>query len=531
MIAQSQSLPPCSPPALRDYQHQVIADLRTAIREGHRHCLCYLPTGGGKTVVAAQITHSAVSKQKRVIFLCHRDPLVAQTTTTFEQFGIPTGIIKSGYPLHPNAPAQVCAVQTLATGNYPLPDWDLCILDECHSTTFFKFVQQLFEDSQLSRRKIMIGLTATPFRLGKQSLNEYYTTLIKGPTPKDLIRRGYLVPPRYFGFKDLDLSEVGVNRRTGDYNEKELELALNLHTLNHQLVEQYQRIALGRKAIVFAVGIDHSKAIAQAFVTAGIAAQHLDGGMSTPKRRRLYDALRTGEVQVITSVGTLTEGFDEPSLECIVLARPTLSRALYVQMVGRGLRLSPTTGKTDCIIYDFGTGNVNRFGRITDHQPIVLQPKKYRESDQEAPLKQCPNCSALIRLWHQSCPECGYVYESILEEVPIEDVIELLNEEELKQRSFLHQQYQLAFDRGYKPGYAVMRFKEQYNYFPAAWWSFGAVFGNCPTGVQKAHYRKYLKEIAQRHGHDDGWIDRYMGLEFGHGFLPTLSLSEVIDTD
>lgn len=507
--------------ALYDYQERLYSNTRDAVRAGHRRILACLPTGGGKTFVGGELAFRAVNKGNPVLFLAHRDSLIGQAYKTFNQdFGLHTGILKSGIKPDLSAPVQVAQVQSLPSLKHSLPPWKLCIIDEAHSTTFFKVVKDLVGANPDG---IVIGLTATPFRLGKQYLSEHYTTLVQGPSPSELIERGKLVPPRYFGYEALDLSKVSVSQRTGDFDESQLQKALDNKPLNQKLVREYKRLASQRKGIVFTSGVQDSKNLAEAFNEAGIPAAHLDGSVPNKKRRKLYEAHESGEIQVIVNVGTLTEGYDCRSIECVVLKRPTLSRALFIQMIGRGLRTSSETGKTDCIVLDFGTGNLDRFGRIEDELKLSLD--KPPEAKTEVKLVPCPQCRAMITVFQRTCPECGFNVKpdapnqpKLLEPIPHESAAEQLSPEELRQQAYYRRQLALAYREGYKPGFALVKFKDLYGAYPPAWWSQGAVFGTDPHPSKQAEYLERMVALAEQHGLDDAWIARQIKLEFGDGF-------------
>jgi len=515
----------------RPYQTQVVQDFHHAVTEGDRHCLAVLPTGSGKTVIAAKVTQDYVTWGKRVLFLAHRAPLITQAYTNFQLFGIDTGIIQSGQPLNLHAPVQVGQLQTLATGNVEIPDWDLLILDEAHYTSFFKLSETLIAQSWDDPRKVVLGLTATPYRLGKRSLGEHYTRMIEGPTVKHLTEAGFLVPVRYFGHDLLDLKRVGISSRTTDFDERQLQQVMNSKILNTKLAQEYKRLATHRRGIVFTVGIDHAKGVTDAFNQADIPSAYVDGTMSNTKREKIYTALHDGNIQVIVSVATLTEGYDEPTLECVVIARPTLSRALYMQMVGRGIRICPEIGKTDCIFYDFGTGNRLRFGRHDDPIDLHLDTTPINENPLE--VINCPKCGAYITHRTRLCRECHTVLiEPIppeeldpFEDVPDEAAAENMSKEEYEQCHHYRTALRNSYQNGYKPGWAALRFKESYGSYPPSWWGQGAIFGSTPSPIQQTQYKTYLERLAAKHEHDDQWVDRYLELEFGQGFnAPSLAL-------
>ncbi|MGD1941646.1 MAG: DEAD/DEAH box helicase [Leptolyngbyaceae cyanobacterium] len=508
---------------LRDYQEQLVHDLRLAIAQGYRRILVYLPTGGGKTVVASAIVQKIVEKGNRANFILHRDPLVTQTSEKFAAFDIPHGIIKSGYPENPQAPVQICGVQTLDARNLPIPP-GITLIDEAHSVSFYRKLQELF----LEPDRIILGFTATPFRRGKQKLTDLYQILVKGPEPDLLIRQGHLSPGRYFAYSEIDLSSVGISRRSGDYKGGDLQRALNFQALNQRVVEEYQLIAAGRQGIIFTCGIEHSKAIRDEFEAVGIPCAHIDGETPNTQRRKLYAAQKSGDVPLISSVETLTEGFDQPSVSWLGIVRPTLSHALHVQMLGRGARACAAIKKTDFIVSDFGTGNLQRFGRLEDQVNVTLQPPRRSKSPSEAPTKICGNCSAVILAWRIVCPECQADTGAVIEDVPEEHLCEYLSDEELAQRHHYRRLCRLAYERRYKPGWAVLSYRDRYGCFPADWWSFGAVFKERDDDARAA-YQRYLQALATQHGHDLRWVERYMTVEFGEGYRAEVSAQEMAE--
>jgi len=264
---------------------------------------------------------------------------------------------------------------------------------------------------------------------------------------------------------------------------------------------------------------------------AGIPAACVNGTMSNRQRQAVYVGLKKGEIQVITSVATLTEGYDEPSLECVILARPTLSQALYMQMVGRGIRLCPDIGKTDCLVYDFGTGNVERFGRIDE--PIEISLENLNVDENPAEVINCPKCGACTSTRTRICSECRTILIEPKEDdelepfddVPDEAASEQLSEEEIEQCRIYRQHLREAYQQGYKPGWAIIKFREQYGIYPPAWWGQGAVFGSNPTPTKQEQYTTHIKQLATKHGEIEPWVDRHLELEFGQGFnVPSLAL-------
>ncbi len=502
-------------PALRPYQHQVVTEVYAHIRSGIKRILVVAPTGAGKTVIASQIVADAASRQRRVLFVVHRDILIAQTYDKLSSFGVECGFIKAGWQEQRQARVQIASVQTLLQR-----DWwaefaaDVVLLDEAHIVAWSAIVQGMM--AQIYPQAIYVGLTATPWRLRKrQGMGDIFQALVSAPMPHELIDHGFLVKPAYFGVPEPDLD--GVKTVAGDFDEGELAIACDRPELIKQLVAEWKRLAWGRRTIAFAVNVQHSQHIYEAFQQQGIPASHVDGDTPIKVRNRIYQQLAQGDILVLTSCQTLTEGFDVCSVSAILLSRPTKSKALYFQMVGRGLRLSPETYKHDCLVVD-QAGNVNRHGFIEDLKGVSLKKGHNREPG-ETPTKICPRasggCGAILYTFQMRCPRCGYCFPE-LEQLPLVQKLEhLLRPEDVERMQFYRQKIQEAYRQGFSPGWAAVIFKEACGYWPPKAWAWGALFGDAPTVVQKETYYEYLRAIAQRKQKPDIWVEHHFGLEFG----------------
>lgn len=215
----------------------------------------------------------------------------------------------------------------------------------------------------------VLGLTATPERLDGKGLDSLFHDLLNVATVPELVDSGYLVAPQCMGPSQESVAQLKaalarVKQRAGDYADDQLAEAMDSPSLVGDIVSHWQEWGVGQKTIVFAAGIDHSKHIIQQFQSAGIAAAHLDGTMSLPEREGILKAWRGAEINVVSNCQILTEGFDFPELSCCILARPTKSVALYLQMVGRVLRTSP--GKSGAIILDHA-------GNVVEHGPPHIE--------------------------------------------------------------------------------------------------------------------------------------------------------------
>lgn len=381
---------------LRPYQETVIGILRELITRGRRKLVLVAPTGSGKTVMAAEMMRSATSKGLRVLFLAHRKELIDQTHSKLALFGVPCGVLMASDSRRDDYHAvQVASVQTLARRLDRLPPADLIIVDECHHATSASYQKIV----AAYPKAVVIGLTATPWRTDKQGLADIYEDSALAATPRELMDQEALVEADYFAYDAPDLHDVGV--LAGEFNQKDLAVACNTNVLVGSVVREYTAHAHGRPAIVFPVNIEHSKRLADEFAQAGYSAAHID--CNTPKQERTaaMDAFRAGTLTVLTSVGVLTEGFDAPTAEVCILARPTKSLSLHLQMLGRVLRTSP--GKTRALVHDH-SGNLLRHGFVDDERDYALTATPSRV----IAAHTCPACFSVFRALKKGvCPNCG----------------------------------------------------------------------------------------------------------------------------
>ena len=395
----------------REYQKKMKKDLYVKYKSGQKRVLLVAPTGAGKTVISADIINDAVSRGRRILFLIHRNVLAKQTAKTLEKWGIYSGFIISDMPESPMAPVQIASVQTLdSRGLECVEGFDLIVYDEAHIVAWSSVGKKLLE-----RDCWHCGLTATPWRRSKkQHMDQLFPSTIYAPMPGELIKMGFLVQPRYFSLDCPDLS--GVEIQDGDYKINQLDHACNTpETISHA-VESYLQLARGLKTIVFTVTVKHAENVAAALSAAGVKCAVVTGSTSQKKREIIYQQLANGEIDVISSCDALSEGFDYPGVQCIMLLRPTKSQAKYYQQLGRGLRIAE--GKIEVIILD-QSGNVRAFGRAEnlkvddcpgymgdgewlpcpDKKQVIYNNDLYWNDDNEFQLvkdklrmRQCPSC-------------------------------------------------------------------------------------------------------------------------------------------
>lgn len=386
---------------LRDYQSKAIDLVWTAMANGRRRPMLMMATGAGKTKTAAEIISRALAKGRRVVFTVPAIELIDQTVQAFGREGIRNiGVIQAQHPLTDySQPVQIASIQTLRRRK--LPETDLVIVDEAH--VMHKIVIQWMKENP---RLPFIGLSATPWTRG---LGKYYDDLVIAATTQDLIRSGYLSSFKVFAPSHPDLS--GVRTVAGDYDEGQLADAMDKPKLTADVVSTWIKLGEDRPTLCFAVNRAHARSLARDFEKAGVPCAYIDGKTERGKWDDIRTSFERGEVKVVVNVGVLTTGIDW-DVRCIILARPTKSEMLYVQIIGRGLRLAE--GKGDCLILDHSDSTL-QLGFVTDIHHERLDDGKERSSSaakrqqKELPLpKECPSCSRLKPAGVYTCPSCGF---------------------------------------------------------------------------------------------------------------------------
>jgi len=340
--------------------------------------LYQLPTGGGKTVIFSEITRQYIKdKSKKVLILTHRIELCYQTSAMLTEFGVRNMIIDSKVKEVDPADDHMCYVAMVETLNNRLQDktvefqdLGLVIIDEAHYNSFRKLFKY-FEKS------FLLGVTATPLSSNiKLPMKDNYNELICGSSIGYLVNNGFLAKATTFTY-DVGLGslKVGIN---GDYTVKSSELVYGNIAMQSKLLYAYRERSVGDKTLIFNNGINTSKQVFITFQEAGYEnIKHLDSKMSKTERNEVIEWFRTTDDAILTSVGILTTGFDEPTIKTIIMNRATKSPTLYYQMIGRGSRSLPN--KKDFKVIDLGN-NAARFGLWTDEidwQKIFRAPDLY----------------------------------------------------------------------------------------------------------------------------------------------------------
>jgi superfamily II DNA or RNA helicase len=390
---------------LRPHQVKALDLIRSSLVDGSYRPLLQLATGGGKTRLAAEIVERARAKGNRVVFVVPALSLINQTVQSFLGEGIPAheiGVIQANHPLtDARRPIQVASVQTLE--RRPLPQSDVVIIDEAHR--WFRLYARWMATEGWERVPF-IGLSATPWTKG---LGKHFDRLLIAATTQELIDAGFLSPFRVFAPSHPDLS--GVRTVAGDYHEGDLSKAMDKPDLVADVVRTWVERAEQRPTLCFAVDRAHAKSLQQQFEQAGVRAGYVDAYTDADEREAVRRAFHAGTLRVVCNVGVLTTGVDW-DVRCIVLARPTKSEMLFVQIVGRGLRTA--MGKADCLILDHSDTTL-RLGFVTDiHHDRLDRGERPRKQNRErrAPTpKECPKCSYLKPVKVHRCPVCSFAPE------------------------------------------------------------------------------------------------------------------------
>lgn len=337
------------PISLRDYQLECVEAVEAAFERGSRRLLAVLPTGGGKTIVFSEVIRRR--QDKPTLILAHRDELLEQAGAKLAEvapeLAMSTGLVKAGSN-EVGAPVVIASIQTLARISRleQLPrEFGTVIVDEAHHAVADSYQQVLdWVDAEL-----VLYVTATPKRPDGKGLGEIADEQVFARSIEWMVEQGYLCPPRGKRITvDVDLDAVKKTR--GDFQADDLAEALEDANVADEVLAAYREYGEERKAIVFAANVAMAHHVAEVFRGAGYSAEAVDGKTPTEERKAILRRLHDDETQILCNVGVLTEGFDEPSVSCIILAAPTKSEVKYTQMIGRGLRLYP--GKTDCLVLD-----------------------------------------------------------------------------------------------------------------------------------------------------------------------------------
>ena len=384
---------------LRPYQNDSIELLRSEFKENKRKVILQIPTGGGKTIIFSKMAQQIIKNGKRVLIICDRKELIKQAKEKLNSFGLfPTLIIPKNKII--DNFIYLGSVDTLRRREFP--KIDVLIVDEAHKQTFDPIILKYLE---INPDLFIIGATATPIRVGSQkSMHFIYDSIVSPVQIKNLINDSFLVNCRTFSAKE-DFSKLSINK--GDFDISQMYAKFNEAGLYDGMLKNYLKFASGLKTIIFNVNVEHSKNVTRQFNEAGISAVHLDGNTPDGLRSKILEDFKNGVYTVLSNCSVLTTGFDEPSIQAVIINRATTSLSLYLQMCGRGSRIFKN--KKDFIIIDQGA-NVWRFGLWNEDREFSLF-KKEKTKIGAQPVKICPSCEEINPASARVCKTCGHFFE------------------------------------------------------------------------------------------------------------------------
>lgn len=456
---------------LRPHQLKAKADLYAALRAGEKRIVMQAPVAWGKTAFAASVIMDGLKGGRRAIFSAPALSLIDQTVERFYEYGInDIGVMQASHPMTaPHRPVQVCSTQTLARRQ--IPDGNIVLIDEAHMQ--HESVYRWMNDPDWADVPF-VGLTATPWARG---MGRHWKHLLVASTMADMAEQGWLKKLRYFSPMQIDASEVKMV--AGDYHEGQLSAASSTKTILANTVQQWMEKAHDRATIAFCVDRAHAQAMQARFIECGIPCDYIDANTDGEERKAIGKRMERGQTRVTVSVGCLIAGLDWTFVSCVLFARKTKSPMLWVQGIGRGLRLHP--GQEDCILLDCA-GNSHlghpfdiHFDKLDDGSKKAKEARKKEEEKIREP-KCCPKCGALRPVGIRVCPECGFTPQLQSTVVELDgDLSEIGRGGKAKKKDPVsHEDMQewyssllaIQEERGYKKGWAANNLRDKFGEWP-----------------------------------------------------------------
>lgn len=483
---------------LRDYQKTLFDKAQQSYHQGNKFPCVVLPCGGGKTAIMGAVADSANKKGTPVVLIAHRQELITSISMSLSRFGLSHRLIcseatASGIKLQqykafgmvyvdPTSSVIVASIQTLVKRMDKIqPRPKLLICDEFHHMIKGSNYSKVYE---YFGNPYGLGLTATPVRLSGESLSAsggsgYADDLIEGPSMSWLMDQGFLSKYKIFASQThIDLSQVK-KKKSGEFNDKQVAEIMDKPSIVGDAVQTWLKHGKGMQTVAYCASVNHSMHTRDAFIQAGVRAEHLDGAMNSHDRKRIIDDFADGKIEVLCSISILGEGFDlasiaqkDVNIQCVVNLSPTNSLGWYIQKMSRALRGS---GGRVALLLDH-VGDTYRFGLVEQDREWTLdgEEKQKRNNEESAiSVKTCTSCFAIMLSTHKECINCGFVFpikERVIEEVAGElqelsesekeaIVYQLQAEKKQKRREqgscqTLQDFLDLARARGYKDGWA-----------------------------------------------------------------------------
>ena len=406
---------------LRDYQREAVDAIFDYFEspDGTGNPLAVLPTGSGKSLILADFVAQTMQAwpDQRILACTHVGELVEQDAKALFSYwpGAPAGIYSAQMGCRDlSQPVTFASIQSVIHRIADLGHVDLLIVDEAHlipPKNAGQYRSLINAMTAINPKLRVIGLTATPWRLGQGRLIDGDDALFHAYAydlpVRRLIDEGWLAPLTTGPVRER-INMQGVKVRQGEFAAGEQQQIMRAPDKMHAVVQQTIEMGAARRGwLVFASGVEHAEELAAMFRDYGVATGCVTGKMPKAERERVIRDYQAQRLRCVVNVSVLTTGFDAPHTDCLAFARATMSPTLWAQMLGRGMRLSPDTDKTDCLVLDFA-GNLQRLGPVDDIRPPRAPGK--RDEPGDAPAKMCDQCGALMHLSARECGDCGHVF-------------------------------------------------------------------------------------------------------------------------
>ncbi|WP_087868339.1 DEAD/DEAH box helicase [Bathymodiolus platifrons methanotrophic gill symbiont] len=405
----------------------------------HGNTLGVAPTGAGKTIMLSGVAGELLADtDAKACVLAHRDELTCQNETKFNK--VNPGIKTSVFDAHNKSwsgQATFAMVQTLSRDKNlsQIPNLDLLVIDEAHHVAAPSYMRIIDHVRENNPDVAIFGVTATPNRGDCKALRPVFSNVSDQIGLGELIQSGHLVSPRTFVVDVGTQSALSSVKRTADeFDMTEVDAIMNKAPITEAVIKQWKEKAGNRKTVIFCSTVDHARNVSDAFIASGIKTVLVYGDLSKSARDSALYQYEQEDAQVIVNVAVLTEGWDHPPTDCVILLRPSSYKSTLIQMIGRGLRTvdpveHPGVTKTDCIVLDFGTSTLLH-GSL--EQDVNLDG---RDLNGEAPQKECPECGAQVPAASLECPLCGHQWERKETDEKIELTDFVMSELDLLKRS------------------------------------------------------------------------------------------------
>lgn len=406
---------------LRQYQKDIIEKTRVLMREGKKSILIQAPTGAGKTALTVDMLKSAAEKGKRSWFVNHRRELIKQSSAAFAKDTVHHGIVAANFQPDPRHMVQVCSIQTLVNRVKKIKGPDFIVWDECHHVAAgsWEKIFNMFPDA------FHVGLSATPKRLDGRGFKKYFKSMVHGPSVAWLIENNFLSSYKLYAPGGIDTSKLHI--KYGEFKQDELVSVVSRPSITGNAIHEYKRKCFDRRALGFAVSVEHSKYVVAQFNSVGIKAAHVDGETDSNLRDEILERFRAGEILVVFNCQLFGEGLDLPVVEGLIDLAPTMSLTATMQRWGRVLRIFP--GKENAMILDHAQ-NCMRHGLPDDEREWSLEDgDDTKKKSEVVGVKICPKCLGAQAAYKSNCSYCGFLFvpkprevellEGTLEEVDI----------------------------------------------------------------------------------------------------------------